>query len=125
MLNWPDMPEFQHVEITDCFVLSWGETDGDLVFTVEASLWPGHPRYTTPPKTQWTCYRKATLRFPGLKHVEGLLPMPKTQSATDPDGSVDYGTIDSLWREDDDSYRLYGDFGEVTIHSDALEFLVL
>lgn len=122
MLNWPDMREFRHVDLNDTFVLSWAVTDDALVFTVEASLWPGHPLYTTPPKADWTCYRKASLSFPGLTQVEGLCSMAESASTTDPDGSIDYGTIDALQKNDDGSYHVSGDFGKVTIYSDALDF---
>ncbi|MGF1630271.1 MAG: hypothetical protein ACFCUT_12435 [Kiloniellaceae bacterium] len=125
MLNWTDMPAFRHVDLNDSFVLSWKEDGGTLVFEIEASLWPGHPRYTTPPKTDWTCYRKAALIFPRARRVEGMPPMATAPSTTDPDGTIDYGTIDTLQRHEDGSYLLIGDFGEVTIHSEALTFEIL
>lgn len=122
MLNWSDMEIFRSVDLTDSWVLSWRQVDGNLVFEVDASLWPGHPRYAEPPKGDWTCYRSATLTFPRARHVEGLRSMATTQSSTDPDGSVDYGSIDTLCRNEDGSYLLIGDFGEVTIRSDELRF---
>jgi hypothetical protein len=122
MLNWPDMEIFRGVSLTDSCVLSWRQVDGSLIFEIEASLWPGHPRYAEPPKGDWTCYRLAILTFPQASLVEGLRAMAEAPSTTDPDGSVDYGTIDTLLRNEDGSYLLIGDFGEVTIHSGALTF---
>ena len=124
MTTWEDMEPFRHVLVTDCFVLSWAERDGSLVFEVEASLWPCHPLYTKPPKTDWTCYRKATLRFPKVRRIEGLRAMAETPSTTDPDGSVDYGSFHGLHQADDGHYHLSGEFGEVTIESDPLVFEV-
>jgi hypothetical protein len=122
MTPWEDMELFRHVLVTDCFVLSWAEHDGSLTFEVEASLWPGHPLYSKPPKTDWTCYRKATLRFPGVRRIEGLRTMAETPSTTDPDDSIDYGSFHGLHLADDGRYHLSGDFGEVTIESDPLVF---
>src|SRR3546814_646704 len=125
MLNWPDMEIFRSVSLTDSCVLSWRQVDGSLIFEIEASLWPGHPHYAEPPKSDWTCYRRATLTFPQASLVEGLRSMAEAPSTTDPDGSVDYGTIDTLHRNEDGSYLLTGDFGEITIHSEALTFDIL
>lgn len=119
MRSWEEMAAFRHVLVTDCFVLSWAQRDGGIVFEILASLWPGHPLYAPPPPADWTCYREATLRFPNAARVDGLRSMAETPCSTDPDGSVDYGSIDSLWQADDGSYRLDGDFGDVTIESEA------
>jgi len=87
MVDWYDMEEFRGVDLNDSWVLSWEETEDNLVFQIEASLWPGHPKYTEPPKSDWTCYR-------------------------------------TLQRNDDGSFLLCGDFGEVTIESGELVFQV-
>lgn len=124
MVDWWDMEEFQGVDLNDSWVLSWEETEDNLVFQIEASLWPGHPKYRKPPKSDWTCYRKATLSFPQKRRADGLLPMFKVRSNTNPDGSIDYDYIDTLQRNDDGSFLLCGDFAELTIESDELVFHV-
>ena len=125
MVDWFDMEEFQGVDLNDSWVLSWKETEDDLVFQVEASLWPGHPKYAEPPKSDWTCYKKATLSFPLKKRVDGLRPMSEVSYSTDADGSIDYGNIYMLQRNGDGSYRLCGNFGDVIIESDNLIFRLI
>lgn len=123
-MNWQDLPEFQFVDLTDSCVLSWEQSGGDLVFDVEASLWPGHLHYQAPRPNEWTCYKRARLIFPRAVRVDGLLSMNEATSSTDPDGTVDYDCIDFL-EQNDSGYRLVGEFGEVTIKSDQLRFEVV
>jgi hypothetical protein len=120
MVDWRNMAEIQGVDLNDSWVLSWAETEDELVFQIEASLLPGHVEYTEPREGEWTCYKRATLSFIGKKRADGLRPMAEVSPTTDPDGSVDYGCIDALQRNDDGSYLLCGDFGDVTIESDGL-----
>ncbi len=42
----------------------------------------------------------------------------------DPDGSADYGTIDSFMREDDGTFRLCGDFGDVHLRANDFRLVL-
>src|SRR5438094_9384182 len=101
------------VDWQDTFVLAWRMERDRLVFNVLASLSPGHPAYAPPPPSDWTCYRAAELIFDGTRQVTGLKEMEKVRPTVDPDGTADYGNIDSLSRDDDGTFMLSGDFGEV------------
>lgn len=78
---------FDGVLITDTFVLGWYRDADRLVFTVEASLWPGHPNYEPPQPDEWTCYKPARLVFDGVRTVDGLPEMAVVPRSTDADGT--------------------------------------
>jgi hypothetical protein len=54
---------FDGVTLTDTFVLDWKHEGDCLVFTVLASLWPGHPAYESPKPGEWTCYKRGRIVF--------------------------------------------------------------
>jgi hypothetical protein len=122
-MNWTDMPVFKGIDLNDSFVLSWSRQSGELVIDLEASIWPESPFYTEPKPDEYTCYRKATLRFVGVFEVVGLESMESVRFFTDANGEIDYGNIDSL-RGSDSTYHLCGNFGEVEISGGELQFEV-
>ncbi len=116
--TWREMPEFKAVDLEDTGILGWRAETAALIFEVEASLWPGHALYHPPPPEHWTCYRKAYLVFPGAQEITGLLSVSDASSTVDPDGSIDYGTIDSLIETKSGHFRVIGDFGDVSLLSE-------
>jgi hypothetical protein len=87
---------FEGVLINDTFVLGWHREAEQLVFAVEASLWPEHPDYEPPRPNEWTCYKRARLVFEGVSSVEGLPDMASAPRCTDADGSQCFGSLDEL-----------------------------
>lgn len=114
---------FQGVLTTGTFVLEWHWEDNQLVFTVEASLWPGHPDYEPPRPGEWTCYKPARLIFEGVRSVAGLPEMAAAPRWTDPDGSQDFGSLNELTAEPG-GYRIAGDFGVVRVQADSVRLEV-
>jgi hypothetical protein len=112
------------VDWQDTFVLGWRQEHERLVFSVLASLWPGHPSYTPPPPGDWTCYRAAELIFDGATNVTGLKEMKDVRPTIDPDGSADYGNIDWFSRNDDGTFTVSGDFGEVRVTAEGMRLAV-
>jgi hypothetical protein len=110
---------FDGVAITDTFVLGWRHQVDQLVFVVEASLWPGHPNYDPPRSGEWTCYKLAQLVFSGVKSIDGLPNMNAVPTSTDDDGNSDFGTLAELVPEPG-GYRITGDFGTVRVQADSL-----
>lgn len=96
----------------------------DLIFLIEASLWPGHPHYEAPKPDEWTCYKQAELIFSAAS-VMGCLPSPTTvQANVDSDVSPDFGSFDRLDLEDG-RYYLVTAFADLIIECQRLELKII
>ena len=120
-MDWRQLEDFKGIDLNDSFILSWEQSINKLSFELEASIWPESMFYTKPPANQYTCYRKATLSFAEIEGVVGLISMDLARYSTDPDGSIDYGNIDSLIVTAN-GFNVVGDFGEVIITGGVLSF---
>ena len=105
----------EDILLEDTFVLSWDQSGDSLAFNVVASLLQSHPDASPPAPGEWACYRTGVLRFSGVTSVRGLLAQESVIPTADADGSVDYGTIDSLALAGPGEYRIAGEFGVVTV----------
>lgn len=114
------IPELEGIDLQDSFVLWWGEEGGNLIFEIEASIWPGSAFYTSPKYGDYTCYRRMRLMFIEPKNIEGLNSLDLVSFTKDLDGSKDYGNIDAL-SLDGGVYSILGDFGNVQIHCGAIK----
>lgn len=101
--------------LQDSWVLDVVVRPTEVVFDLDLVLRPSHPAYTQPRPGEQYCYRRATLRFPGLREITWQLGTGPP--ATDADGEVDYGNIDTL-RTDGEVYELDGDWGAMSLLSD-------
>ena len=122
-MEWTELSEFEGIDLNDSFVLSWEQSSDKIVFKLEASIWPQSAYYSKPKPNEHTCYRKATLTFSGTKEVNGLRPMETVKPTIDPDGTSDYGNIDSLIKSSN-GYSIIGEFGAVKILGGELEFRI-
>ena len=122
-MNWTELSEFEGIDLNDSFVLSWKKTTDKLEFNLEASIWPNSAYYRKPKPNEYTCYRKATLSFLDVIIVSGLLPIDAVKPKIDPDGTSDYGNIDSLTKNSN-GYCITGEFGVVEISGGKLEFKI-
>jgi len=121
--EWLQIEIFRGIDLNDSFVLNWNYENDQLSFELEASIWPESKYYSMPEKDEYTCYRKATLKFVGVNKVSGLREKESVQTSNDPDGSVDYGNIDALDIAEG-SFFVSGDFGSVKIQGGELQFEV-
>lgn len=55
--------------------------------------------------------------------IRGLKDMAEVPPIVDPNGTIDYGTLASIELAPP-IYRLYGPFGEVTIHATEMHFVI-
>ena len=108
---------FDWVDLEDSWVLGWHLDAAwhQLIFDLEASLWPGHEYYVPPSPEEHTCYKRARLIFERVASIEGLSPMDAVKPNIDPDGSIDYGNIEGLHQAGEGIYKFGGDFGEVKV----------
>ena len=122
-MDWTELSEFKGIDLNDSFVLSWNKTSDKVEFNLEASIWPQSAYYIKPKSNEHTCYRKATLAILGAVEITGLLPMDAVKPTTDPDGTEDFGNIDSLIQSPN-GYSIAGEFGSVQISGGKLEFKI-
>ena len=122
-MNWNQIELFKGIDLNDSFVLGWVQESDLLRFELEASIWPESNYYSKPIAGEYTCYRKATLIFKDFQRIVGLKSIELVPSATDPDGTVDFGNIETL-SETENGFQLSGDFGSVNIIGGELRFEV-
>ena len=122
-MNWTELEIFKGIDLNDSFVLGWSKGEDRLSFELEASIWPESKFYTEPKENEYTCYRKAFLSFVGIDSIQGLKPINTVATSTDPDGTIDYGNIDSL-SITSSGFEVEGNFGSVTIKGGELNFEV-
>ncbi|MDR9768686.1 hypothetical protein RJP56_21810 [Shewanella baltica] len=120
-MDWRQMEVFKGIDLNDSFVLDWNYENNRLCFELEASIWPESKYYVEPKLNEYTCYRKAILQFVNTVSVTGLKPKSAVMSSTDPDGSIDYGNIDTL-QVVYGGFELTGDFGNIKISGGELRF---
>ena len=120
-MNWQDLTDFTGIDLNDSFVLSWSQDHEQLVFELEASIWPNSKHYEPPKKNEYTCYKPAKLTFNNFTELSGLLPMEDVRPSTDANNELDYGNIDHL-ETNDQGYKVSGDFGDVVICGGSMRF---
>ena len=115
------MDNFVGIDLHDTFVLSWCVQDSVLEFDLEASIWPKSQYYSKPKLDEFTCYKKAKLRFLSISSIEGLRSLDDVDFSTDINGEKDYGNIDHL-EKTASGFLIEGDFGVVVIENEGIEF---
>lgn len=120
-MDWRQLEVFKGIDLNDSFVLDWNYENNCLRLELDASIWPESKYYVEPKLNEYTCYRKAILQFVNTVAVSGLKPKSAVMSSTDPDGSIDYGNIDTL-QVADSEFELTGDFGNIKISGGELRF---
>ena len=122
-MDWTQLELFKGIDLNDSFILNWALEGDQLTFELEASIWPESSYYSHPKSREHTCYRKAVLSFLDIKNINGLKPIEAVSSTVDPDGSKDYGNIDTL-SQTENGYNISGNFGAVKIMGGVLRFEV-
>ena len=118
------IPEFSEIDLQDTFVLAWHESPDEVAFHVLAHLSQGHPLAALPGDGDWACYRPGLIAFQSVTSVVGLKPQDSVISTRDADGSLDYGTIDSLSVGPHGEFHICGEFGDVTIHAGSVRLVL-
>lgn len=117
MNDYQTLPGHTGVYLEDSFVLSIHDEGGTLSFDLDAVLTERHPRHTPPHPDEQYCYVSATLGFP---HPDAVTWVRRTAATYhDAHGEIDHGNIDFLTIENDNTYRLGGDWGEVLVRSSS------
>ena len=113
-MNYECDPRFDTYYLEDSYVLGLDESDRSrLVLSLLVVLTSKHPLYLAPPPTEQHCYRKGMLIFDGVCEVNWISRHFKV--IADPDGTVDYGNVDSFSIESEGRYQLKGEWGQVAL----------
>ncbi|MBU6953255.1 hypothetical protein [Hahella sp. HN01] len=120
-VDWSQIEIFKGIDLNDSFVLNWDQDGDSLVFDLDASIWPESEYYSKPVEGEYACYRKATLIFTNVKNISGLRNIESVIPTIDPDGSIDYGEIETFCLTSS-GFKLSGDFGLVTIQGGEFTF---
>ena len=108
------MNSMDGIDLQDSVVLDWAMSENELVFHIEASIWPNSKHYSKPQLDEYTCYKKAVLRFVNFKSVGGLKEKIDVPQSSDVSGEKDYGNIDSL-SSTRVGFCLEGNFGSIEV----------
>ena len=113
---YDQLPGLEQIYLEDSWVLGVTATYRELVFAVDFVLCEGHEFYRPAVPREQHCYRSGELRFSNVTDLSWA--DQTTRPAVDASGAIDYGNIDTL-QFGDGSYVLNGDFGEITVVTDA------
>lgn len=100
------------VYLEDSYVLDIIETDSSVSFALDAVLTKRSSHYSPRHLGEQYCYATGQLTFVDVNSVNWITR--SLQAAKDPDGTIDYGNIDTL-AANEDTYALAGDWGYVRI----------
>ncbi len=90
------IPELQHIDLWESYVLNWGRNEDELYIEIEAVLLPEHQAYEKPTPDLWACYKKANLIFKGVSSLEGYEDLDIEKAAIDASGEKDFGHIEEF-----------------------------
>lgn len=117
MTDYSQIDELRLFCLEDGWVLDIVARPGVITISLDVVLLPEHPDYQAPLPGERYCYRRGELRFEKVSVLhwvgQGLPP------ARDASGESDYGGVDSF-EFDRDSYRIVGDFGEISVRAESL-----
>ena len=111
------LPEFQGAYLEDSYLLGIVAEDRDLRLKMLFALTIDHPAYAKPSAGEQHCYREGTILFQRPTVVDMLPGKPAIQ--TDPDGSLDFGSIE-LYRQDGGRFRVVTEWFEATLATEQV-----
>lgn len=111
-----ELPGLDQVYFEDSFVTGLIESDAEILFLLDLVLRENHPRYEPPRANEQYCFRPAKLTFAKPRRV--VWEEKNFRPTTDAGGAIDYGNLDWMEAIGEDTYRLEGSWGAVSISSD-------
>ncbi len=112
MSSYVDLPGFENLYLQDSWVLGLHETEKTFHIDLEAVLTPEHPAWHDRKPGEQHPYRPVRIQFDNVQSVEWM--DKHLEPTTDPDGSVDFGNIDSF-EYDGNRYEVQGGWGHVVV----------
>lgn len=113
--DWRELREFNAVDLTKSFVLSWDTDSESLLIDLDLYLCPDHAFYEEPRPAEKACFRPALLEFPYCSDIKTDGSGKKSQSVTEAAVALGLGAIEGLQRIGEGRYEITGEFGQVEI----------
>ncbi|MEU5779463.1 hypothetical protein ABZ819_40045, partial [Streptomyces venezuelae] len=113
--NYPKFPGFESVCLEDSYVLDITVQPSVLSLQLDLLLLPGHPEHGASMPGDRACFRRATIVFSAVRDLHWT-GQSVVKPAIDASGTLDFGSVDSLVR-DEDNYELQGDWGTILLKS--------
>lgn len=119
-MEYYEIPLLRNIYFEDSYVIAINESEGDLIFYLEAVLSETHPYFKTPKLGEQYRYKQAILSFVGVSPNGRLVwNLNASESIIK---ERDYGNID-IFRVDGDVYTLCGDWGELEFKYKGLDIV--
>ncbi|MBL4762729.1 MAG: hypothetical protein JKY93_08525, partial [Gammaproteobacteria bacterium] len=90
------IPELEHIDLWESYVLGWEHKDDELCIDIEAVLLPEHHAYEKPTPDLWACYKKGRLLFKDVTSLEGYEELDAEKATVDASGEKDFGHIEEF-----------------------------
>jgi len=116
--DWRELREFNAVDMSKSFVLSWDTDSESLLIDLDIFLCPDHAFYEKPRPAEKACFRPATLEFPSCSDVVSGTEVDIGRSVPDQAATLGHGAIEGLRRIGEGCYEISGEFGQVTINAE-------
>ena len=116
--DWRKLREFNAVDLTRSFVLSWHTESESLLIDLDLFLCPDHAFYEEPRPAEKACFRPALLEFPSCSGIMSGADAEDGQSVSDIAPSLRHGAIEGLKRIGEGRYEITGEFGEIEIDAE-------
>ena len=113
--DWTELREFNAVDLTKSFVLSWNTESESLLIDLDLYLCPDHAFYEAPRPAEKACYRPALLEFPYCSDIQSDGKAASDKSVGTVAASLGLGAIEGLRRVGEGRYEITGEFGQVEI----------
>jgi hypothetical protein len=113
--DWRELREFNAVDLTKSFVLSWSIESESLLIDLDLYLCPEHAFYEAPRPAEKACFRAAFLEFPYCAAIMADSGAGKSRNVAEVAAALGLGAIDGLRRIGEGRYEITGDFGHVEI----------
>lgn len=116
--DWKELREFNAVDMTKSFVLSWDIESESLLIDLDLYLCPDHAFYEEPRPAEKACFRPAYLEFPFCSGINSASDSEDGPSVPDAAAALVVGAIAGLRRVGDGRYEITGEFGQVEISAE-------
>lgn len=113
-VDWRDLREFNAVDLTQSFILSWDLDRESLLIDIDLYLLPDHSFYEKPRPAEGACFRPALLEFPYCSRATDGTAKPGTSL----DAAVQAlgpGRVSELKLVADGQYVINGGFGRIEV----------
>lgn len=116
--DWRELREFNAVDLSKSFLLSWDMESESLMIDLDLYLCPEHAFYEEPRPAEKACYRPANLEFPYCSRIRSDGDRKDGQSVSDMAETLGLGAIEGLRRIGEGVYEIKGDFGQIEIEAE-------